>query len=153
MTMIMNDDFIEELGVNFLWNIIDDYVCQDIEGIKDALIKNVGGFEIEDIRKLISAEIQDSEEFIVNEYNNEAGTLVLNFEMPAIIIAKSENAEVFLRITTSCEGIIEIPDADSYDWDSLDFGNMSVPEILEYKYMAKVKSVSYEYIEADDLNA
>ena len=31
----MNDDFIEELDVNFLWNIIDDYVCQDIEGIKD----------------------------------------------------------------------------------------------------------------------
>ncbi|MBP3505036.1 MAG: hypothetical protein J6K43_01340 [Lachnospiraceae bacterium] len=151
--MIIDDDFIEELGVDFLWSIIDDYVCKDIKGIKDALIKNVGCVEIEDINKLVSAEIQVSDEFIVNEYANEAGTLILKFEMPAIIMAESENTEVCLRITTSCEGEIEIPNVDSYDWDSLNFGDMSLPEILEYKYMTKVKSVSYEYIEADDLNA
>ena len=37
--MIINDAFVEKLGEDFLWNIVDDYVCKDIEGIKDALLK------------------------------------------------------------------------------------------------------------------
>lgn len=106
----------------------------------------------EDIHKLSSAKIQESDEFIVNEYINDAGTLVLKYEMPAIIIAKSENEEVCLRITTSCKGVIEIPNVDIYDWDSLNFEEMCLPEILEYRYITKVISVSYEYIEADDLS-
>lgn len=73
--------------------------------------------------------------------------------MPAVIIAESHNKEVCLRITTSCEGVIEIPDVDTYDWDSLNFADMMLPEVLEYSYIAKVISISYEYIEADDLNA
>ena len=151
--MIINDDFVEKLGDDFLWNIVNDYVCKDIEGIKDALIKNVGYVDIEDINKLSSAKIQESDEFIVNEYVNDAGTLVLKYEMPAIIIAESENKEVCLRITTSCEGVMEIPDVDKYDWSSLNFEKMRLPEILEYSYITKVISVLYEYIEADDLNA
>ncbi len=150
--MIINDDFVEKLGIDFLWNIVDDYVCKDIEGIKDALIKNVGYVDIEDINKLSSAEIQESDEFIVNEYVNDAGTLVLKYEMPAIIIAESENEEVCLRITTSCEGVIEIPNVDIYDWDSLNFEEMRLSEILEYSYITNVVPVSYEHIEADDLN-
>lgn len=148
--MIINDEFVEKLGIYFLWNIVNDYVCKDIEGIKDALIKNVGYIDIEDINKLSSAEIQDSDEFIVNEYGNDAGTLTLKYEMPAIIIVKSDSKEVCLRVTTSCEGMIEIPDVDKYDWDSLNFEKMSLPEILEYSYIAKVTSVSYQYIEADE---
>lgn len=151
--MIINDDFVEKLGVDFLWNIVNDYVCKDIEGIKDALIKNVRYIDIEEINKLSSAEIQESDEFIVNEYDNNAGTLVLKYEMPAIIIAESENKEVCLKITTSCEGVIEIPNVDIYDWHSLNFEEMRLPEILEYSYMTNVVSVSYEYIEVDDLKA
>lgn len=151
--MIINDDFVEKLGDNFLWNIVSDYVCKDIEGIKDALIKNVGYVDREDINKLSSVEIQESDEFIVNEYVNAAGTLTLKYEMPVIIIAESENKEVCLRITTSCEGVIEIPNVDMHDWSSLNFEEMRLPEILEYSYMTNVVSVSYEYIEVDDLNA
>ena len=150
--MIINDAFVEKLGEDFLWNIVDDYVYKDIEGIKDALLKNVGYVDKEDIHKLSSAKIQESDEFIVNEYVNDAGTLVLKYKMPAIIIAKSENEEVCLRIITSCEGAIEIPNVDIYDWDSLNFEEMRLPEILEYRYITKVISVSYEYIEADDLS-
>ena len=83
----------------------------------------------------------------------DSGTLTVKFEMPAVIIAESHNKEVCLRITTSCEGVIEIPDVDTYDWDSQNFADMMLPEVLEYSYIAKVISISYEYIEADDLNA
>ena len=148
--MIINDEFVQKLGIYFLWNIVNDYICKDIEGIKDALIKNAGYIDIEDINKLSSAEIQDSDEFIVNEYGNDAGTLTLKYETPAIIIVKSDSKEVCLRVTTLCEGVIEIPDVDKYDWDSLNFEKMSLPEILEYSYIAKVTSVSYQYIEADE---
>lgn len=151
--MIINDDFVEKLGADFLWNIVSDYVCKDIKGIKNALIKNVGYVDREDINKLSSVEIQESDEFIVNEYVKAAGTLTLKYEMPVIIIAESENKEVCLRITTSCEGVIEIPNVDIYDWNSLNFEEMRLPEILEYSYMTNVVSVSYEYIEVDDLNA
>lgn len=153
MAVIVNDEFIEKLGVDFLWNIISDYVSKDIETIKDTLIKNVGYVEIEDINKLTSAEIQESDEFIITEYANDKGTLTTKFEMPAIIIAEDDNEEVCLRITTSCEGVIEIPNVDTYEWDTLNFADMLLPKILEYTYMTKVISVSYEYIEADDLNA
>ena len=132
---------------------MNDYVCKDIKSIKDALIKNAGYIDIEEINKLSSAEIQESDEFVVNEYVNDAGTLVLKYEMPAIITAESENEEVCLRITTSCEGVIEIPNVDIYDWHSLNFDEMRLPEILKYSYMTNVISVSYEYIEVDDLNA
>ena len=152
-TMIINDDFVEKLGADFLWNIVSDYVCKDIKGIKNALIKNVGYVDREDINKLSSVEIQESDEFIVNEYVNVAGTLTLKYEMPVIIIAESENKEVCLRITTSCEGVIEIPNVDMHDWSSLNFEKMRLPEILEYSYMTNVVSISYEYIEVDDLNA
>lgn len=151
--MIINDDFVEKLGADFLWNIVSDYVCKDIKGIKNALIKNVGYVDREDINKLSSVEIQESDEFIVNEYVNVAGTLTLKYEMPVIIIAESENKEVCLRITTSCEGVIEIPNVDMHDWSSLNFEKMRLPEILEYSYMTNVVSISYEYIEVDDLNA
>ena len=57
----------------------------------------------------------------------------IKYEMPAII-----------RVTTSCEGVIEIPDVDRYNCDSLNFEKMSLPEILEYSYIAKVASVSYK---------
>lgn len=151
--VVIDDEFVEKLGVYFLWDIIDDYVSKDVESIKDVLIKNVGYVEIEDIKMLTSAEILVSDEFIINEYTNDAGTLIVKFEMPAIIIAESDNKEVCFRITTSCEGVIEIPNVDTYDWDSLNFEDMSLPKILEYSYMTKVISVSYEYIEVDDLNA
>lgn len=36
----------------------------------------------------------------------------IKYEMPAIIIVKSDSKEVCLRVTTSCEGVIEIPDVD-----------------------------------------
>lgn len=93
------------------------------------------------------------DEFIVNEYADKAGTLMIRFEMPVNIMAESGNKEVCLRITTSCEGIIEIPEVDSYDWDFLNFDDMCLSKILEYKYMTRVKAVSYEYIEVEDLNA
>lgn len=149
MAVIINDEFVEQLGVDFLWNIISDYVSKDIETIKDTLIKNVGYVDIEEINKLTSAEVQESDEFIISEYSNDKGTLTIKFEMPAIIMAEDDNKEVCLKITTSCEGIIEIPNADTYEWDTLNFADMMLPEILEYTYMTKVISVSYEYIEAD----
>lgn len=91
--------------------------------------------------------------FIITEYANDAGTLTTKFEMPAIIIAEDDNEKVCLRITTSCEGVIEIPKVETYDWDILNFEDMLLPKILEYAYMTNVISISYEYIEADDLNA
>lgn len=65
--VVIDDEFVEKLGVYFLWDIIDDYVSKDVESIKDVLIKNVGYVEIEDIKMLTSAEILVSDEFTRNQ--------------------------------------------------------------------------------------
>lgn len=153
MAKELDDDFIEELGEEFLWNVVSDYVCKDIDNLKDALIKNVGRIDVSDINKITSMEIQESDEFIINEYSIDEGILNCKYEMPAIIMAKDDSEDVYLRVTTSCEGELEIPDVEKYDLGSIDFENMLLPQIREYSYIVKNISVSYEYIEADDLNA
>lgn len=145
------EEFAERLGEEFLWNIIIDYVEHDVEHIKDELkaIPRIDG----DIDKITTAEIQTSDEFIVTGLHSKDGVLTVNFDMPAIIMASSDDNKVYYKVTTSCVGTVEVPDMDSYDWKALDFENMFLQEILSYSHLAKKISVSYEYTEADDCNA
>ena len=145
------EEFAERLGEDFLWNVISYYVEHDVEHIKDELraIPRVDG----DIDKITSAEIQTSDEFIVTDYHSKDGILTVQFDMPAIIMAHSADNKVYYKVTTSCVGTVEVPDMDSYDWKAIDFENMFLQDILSYSHLAKIISVSYEYTEADDLNA
>lgn len=145
------EEFAENLGEYFLWDIISDYVEHDVERIKDELkaLPYVDG----DIDKITSAEIQTSDEFIVTNYHSKDGILTAEFDMPAIIMASSDDGDVLYRVTTSCVGTVEVPDMDSYDWRTPDFENMFMQDILSYRHLAKIISVSYEYTEADDCNA
>lgn len=152
MNESINKEFVEKLGVDFLWNIIDDYISKDVNNIKNA-IKKLGYIESDDINKITSVAVQDSEEFIITDFNAKDGALIVRFEMPSIIIAQSDNKEVCFSVTTVCVGTIEIPDVDSYDWNSIKFEDMSRPEILAYGNIVKIITVSYEDIEADDLMA
>lgn len=152
MEINSNEELIEIIGEDFLWDIIDDYISTDVKNLKRA-ISILGYIELDDIEKITSAEVFDSDEFVINKFKEENSVLTVEFEMPAIIIAESDDKDVCFRITTACTGIVEISDINSYDWNSMDFGDMDRLEILSYSDLAKIIAVSYEYIEADDLMA
>ena len=56
-------------------------------------------------------------------------------------------------MTTWCTGQVEIPDIDSYNWNSIEFDSLNRLQILAYSHLVKAIRLSYEDTEADDLNA
>ena len=151
MIIRSNEELIEIAGEAFLWDIICDYVEHDITHIKDALCK-IGYIRQEVVEQITWAKVQDSDEFDVIDFHKMNAMLRVSFEMPAIINTKNNSGDWLFRITTVCTGIVEIPDIDSYNWNSLDFDNMNRPAILSYKNLAKNISVAYDEheTEADD---
>lgn len=147
-----NEEFIEIIGEAFLWDIIGEYISTDLKNIKEELSR-IGYIELDDVEKITSAEVQESDEFIITKFSAKGGVLTVGFEMPAIIIAESDNGDVCFRITTTCTGTVEIPDIDSYDWHSMEFQNMNRLDILSYSDLAKIIAIFYEDTEADDLTA
>lgn len=153
--MIFNsrEEFVEKIGEEFLWNLVDDYIKHDVEQLKETLRQECGNIDLKDIDRLTSAEVQTSDEFTVTGYSTKDGVLTVQFETPSIIIASSDDESACFKVTTCFTGTAEIPDIDVYDWRALDFSHMHYPDILAYKHLARFTSVSYEYTEADDLNA
>lgn len=152
MKIKSNEELIEIIGEALLWDIAGEYVATDIEHLKEALL-TLGYVEHNDIEQITSANHRDSDEFIISEFSEKDGVLIVEFEMPSGIIAKSDDGEVCFYVTTNCTGTIEIPDIDSYNWSSIDFTDLSRPEILSYSHLVKMICLSYEDIEADDLRA
>lgn len=152
MEINRNEELVEIIGEAFLWDIIGKYISTDVKHIKEELSRKAY-IELDDIEKITSAEVQDSDEFVITKFSAKSGVLTVGFEMDARIIAGSDNGDVCFRITTICTGTVEIPDIDSYDWCSMDFENMNRLEILSYSDLAKIIAVFYEDTEADDLTA
>ncbi len=147
-----NEELIEIIGEAFLWDIIGEYISTDVKNIKEELSR-IGYIELDDVEKITSAEVHESDEFVITKFSAKGGVLTVGFEMPAIIIAESDNGDVCFRITTTCTGTVEIPDIDSYDWRSMEFQNMNRLDILSYSDLAKIIAVFYEDTEADNLTA
>ena len=142
----------EVIGEAFLWDIISDYVEHDFTHIKEALHK-IGYIKQEMVEQIAWAEIQESDKFDVIKFYEYNGVLRVSFEMPALINTKNSSGDWLFGITTFCTGTVEIPDIDSYDWNSLNFDEMNRPTILSHKNLAKNINVVYEEqdTEADDL--
>ncbi|MBQ8968010.1 hypothetical protein [Ruminococcus sp.] len=152
MKINSNEELLEVIGEGFLWNIVSEYIAHDIEHIKEAL-RQLGYIDQADVDKLTFAEDRDSDEFNIISFSENGHTLTAEYEMPTGILTCNEDKSVCFHMTACCTGTIEVPDYSSYDWGALDFENMNRPQILSYSHLAKLKSLSYEYVEADDLNA
>ncbi len=138
----------------FLWEIVSDYVDHDAESLKEVL-RSKCYLDIDCIDKISSAEVQTSDEFIIRGFTEKDGILAINFEMPAIIIAKSASGCVCYSVTACCEGIAEVPDVNSCEWNSvnMNFEDMGRVKLLSFSHLVKSLCLSYEEVEADDLNA
>ena len=155
-----NDQLIETIGEEFLWTIVSNYVETHLELLKEAM-KPLGYIDHNDVEKITFAEVHVSDEFIVNGFNVKDGILTVNYEMPAGILTENDDGSVCFHVTTWCSGTIDIPDIDSFDWNSIDFDNAnSRGYLIPYNNALKkitdlVKRITlcYEEIEADDLNA
>ena len=152
MEINRNEELVEMIGEAFLWEIISEYICTDVKKMKEELSR-IGYIELEDVEKIISAEVLESDEFVITKFSTKGGILTVGFEMPAIIIAESDNGDVCFRVTTTCTGTVEIPDVDSYDWRSMDFEKMNRYDILSHSNLAKIIAIFYEDTEVDDLTA
>ena len=154
MNIHSNEELLAVIGEAFLWDIVGAYVENDLQHIKEALIDGCGWIALETIERITALEVHQSDEFIVTGFRAENGVLTVSYEMPAIIMAwNRESKEALLRITTFCTGTVEIPDADAYDWNALDFENMRKQELLSHSNLVKNINVTYEDTEADDLTA
>ena len=155
-----NDELIEIIGEEFLWEIVGNYVETHLELLKEAM-RPLGYIDYNDVQKITFAEVRESDEFIVNGFNAKDGILTVNYEMPAGILTENDDGSVCFHVTTWCSGTIDIPDINSFDWNSIDFDNAnSRGYLLPYHNVLKkitglVKRITlcYEEIEADDLNA
>ena len=144
MKISSNEELMEVIGESFLWDIIGDYVEHDFTHIKESLHK-IGYIEQKRVEQIAWAEIQESDEFDVIEFYEYNGVLRVSFEMPALINTKNSSGDWLFRITTFCTGTVEIPDIDSYDWNSLDFDDMNRPTILSHKNLARnINVIVYE---------
>lgn len=152
MEINSNEKLIEVVGETFLWDIVGEYIANDIEHLKEAL-RTLGYINHDDVEKITFAENRDSDEFTITNFSRKDGILTVEYEMPAGIIAKNDDKSVCFYVTTYCTGTIEIPDVDTYDWSSIDFKDIDRPMILSYSHLAKIIRLSYEDIEADVLNA
>ena len=152
MKISSNEELLEVIGEAFLWDVISDHVEHDLTHIKEALHK-IGYIDQEMVEQIAWAEIQESDEFNVIAFHEYNGMLRVSFEMPALINTQNSSGDWLFRITTFCTGTVEIPDVDSFDWNSLDLDDMDRPTILSHKDLAKNISVVYEEqdTEADDL--
>ncbi len=152
MAITSNEELMETVGENFLWDVVSAYVEADPEGIR-ASLRPIGYLAPADIEKLSEAEVHQSDEFITAGYEENAGTLTVSFEMPAIIMAQSADNAVSLRITTYCTGTAEIPNAAAFDWNKVLGADLPLQEKLSYSHLVKNLRVCYEDTEADDLTA
>ena len=152
MKISSNEELMEVIGEAFLWDIISDYVEHDFTHIKGALHK-IGYIKQEMVEQIAWAEIQESDEFDIIGFYECNGVLRVSFEMPALINTKNSSGDWLFTITTFCTGTVEIPDIDSYDWNSLNIEDMNCPTILSHKNLAKNINVVYgeQDTEADDL--
>jgi hypothetical protein len=153
MKYTSNEQLMEDIGEGFLWEIVSNYAETHPELLKEAMLAWCGYIDETDIAQITSIEVRESDEFIVNGFTAENGVLTVSYEMPAGILAQNDDGSVCYHVTTWCSGEAEIPDAASFDWDSLDFANMNRLQLLAHKNLAKVVRFVYEETEADNLNA
>ena len=147
-----NNELADMIGEAFLWDVVSEYVGNDIENIKDEL-RQLGYIDKSNVEKITRAEVHESDEFIITDFEEQDGHLTIHFEMPAVINAKGSSNEYLFSVTTYCKGTLRIPDADSYDWDALDFDDMNRYDILAHSDLVNILDIQYEDTEADDLTA
>lgn len=152
MNITSNDELVEIIGEGLLWDIVGNYAETHLEFLKEAL-RPLGYIDYEDVDKITFAEVRESDEFIINDFSAQEGILTMEYEMPAGILAKNDDGSVCFHVTTWCTGQVEIPDIDSYNWNSIEFDSLNRLQILAYSHLVKAIRLSYEDTEADDLNA
>ena len=152
MNITSNDELVEIVGEGLLWDIVGNYAETHLEFLKEAL-RPLGYIDYEAVKTITSAEILDSDEFIVRAFRANEGILTVEYEMPAIIIADNDDRSISFRVTTLCTGEVEIPDVHSYNWNDIKFGSLNRLRILAYSNLVKAIHLTYRDIEADDENA
>ena len=150
MDISNNEELVEIVSETLLWEIVSEHVTTDVERIKEELRK-IGNRDQNKVERLTTAEVLQSDEFIITGYEERGGKLVVGFDMPAIVITQSDDKKVGFRVTTSCIGTVEIPDISSYDWSALDFEDMDRLTLLSYSHLTDKLNYSYEYTEADTI--
>ena len=150
MDISNNEELVEIVSETLLWEIVSEHVTTDVERLKEELRK-IGNRDQNKVERLTSAEVLQSDEFIITGYEERGSKLVVGFDMPAIVITWSDDKKVGFRVTTSCIGTVEIPDISSYDWSALDFEDMDRLTLLSYSHLTDKLNYSYEYTEADTI--
>ena len=88
-----NDEQVKRIGEGLLWAVVGNYTETHLELLKEAL-RPVDNMDSEAIEKITVLKIRETDEFIVNELSAQEGILTVKYEMPAVILAKSDDDSV-----------------------------------------------------------
>ena len=131
------DELIDNLRTTLLW----ETVCAHIERGNEAniILQKAG---VENGVAVERAEIQDSEDFFVSDVCESGGRIVIDFEMPCILCVNNK-----YRIEATAAGKLDIPNSESYPYDSHDFAAMGKKELLSFGGIVSVSSITYSDVE------
>lgn len=115
------NELIENLRTTLLWETVGAHIERGNE--VDVLLQKAG---VENVAAEC-AEIQDSEDFFVTDVCESGGRIVIDFEMPFILCVNSKYC-----IEVTAEGKLDIPNTESYQYDSHDFATMGKKELLSF---------------------
>lgn len=156
MEINSNEQLAHAAGEVLLWEAVSDYAETHLELLQEALLTWCGYVDEAEIAQISFAEVRESDEFIVSGFCAADGILTVKYEMPAGILAKNDDGSSCFHVTTWCSGTVEIPDIDSYNWNTVPFDDLpNVPKhkVLCYMHLVKKITLVFEETEADDLNA
>ena len=130
-------ELIENLRTTLLW----ETVCAHIERMNEAnvLLRKAG---VENDVAAECAEIQDSEDFFVTDVCESGGRIVIDFEMPFILCVNNT-----YHIEATAAGKLDIPNTESYPYDSHDFAAMGKKELLSFGGIVRISSITYSDVE------
>ena len=131
------EELIENLRTTLLW----ETVCAHIESRTEAdvLLQKAGagnGIAAE------CAEIQDSEDFFVTDVCESGGRIAIGVEMPFILCVNET-----YNIEAVAIGKLDIPNPESYPYDSYDFLAMGKKELLSFGGIVRISSMIYSDVE------
>lgn len=88
-----NDEQVKRIGEGLLWAVVGNYAETHLELLKETL-RPAGNMDSEAIDKITVLKVRETDEFIVNEFSAQDGILTVKYEMPAVILAKSDDEAV-----------------------------------------------------------
>lgn len=128
MRFMSNEEYIQELAENVLWDAVGDYVEQ-VEEFKK-MVEVISYIDHDKVMEVTWCEVFDSEEIIVLDAMECEDKVVIHFEMPFMLSAWNEETQLF-RVTACVQGKAELEQENVVMLEELEYTDVEVDSTYE----------------------